>query len=100
MLTLMSISATTDNGFSSRLSAKRIAELTSQIRTTTTETRPTISPLNGEKVADIQVSSVDDVQTAFDSARNAQTEWAKTSLRQRKKALLRLHDLVLEHQDE
>ena len=89
-----------ESALAARLSAQRIAELTSQIRTTTAQTRPTISPLDGEKIADIQVSSVDDVQTAFDSARDAQIGWAKTPLRERKRALLKLHDLVLERQDE
>ena len=82
------------------VSAARIAELTGQIRTTIHESRTTISPLNGLPVADIPVSSVADVQSAFDAARNAQITWARTSLRERKKALLKLHDLVLEHQDE
>jgi len=82
------------------VSAARIAELTSQIRTTTHESRTTISPMNGKTVADIPVSSIDDVQSAFDAARIAQTSWAQTPLHERKKALLKLHDLVLENQEE
>ena len=89
-----------ESAFATRLCANRIAELTSQIRTTTARTRPTISPLDGQKIADIAVSSVDDVQSAFDSARGAQPVWAKTSLRERRRAVLKLHDFVLEHQDE
>ena len=89
-----------ESAFATRLCANRIAELTSQIRTTTARTRPTISPLDGQKIADIAVSSVDDVQSAFDSARAAQTVWAETSLRERRRAVLKLHDFVLEHQDE
>ena len=84
----------------SKVSAARIAQLTGQIRTTTAETRTTISPLDGLPVADIPVSSIDDVDAAFDVARKAQAAWAKTSIRRRKKALLKLHDLVFEHQDE
>jgi succinate-semialdehyde dehydrogenase/glutarate-semialdehyde dehydrogenase len=78
----------------------RIAELTSLIRTTSDETRTTISPLDGEPVADIPVSTIDDVDDAFDTARVTQAAWAQTSVRERSKALLKLHDLVLEHRDE
>lgn len=86
--------------FAAKLTASRVSELLHEIRTTTTEARTTISPMDGLPVANVPVSSIDDVQTAFDAARAAQTSWAATSLRQRKKMLLRLHDLVLEHQDE
>jgi succinate-semialdehyde dehydrogenase/glutarate-semialdehyde dehydrogenase len=78
----------------------RVAELTSLIRTTSGERRTTHSPLTGDPVADIPVSSIADVDEAFATAREAQKTWSQTSLRERKKALLRLHDLVLEHQDE
>lgn len=83
-----------------RVAPARIAELTSLIHTTSDESRTTISPLDGEPVADIPVSSLDDVETAFDAARAAQKEWAKSPARERSKALLRLHDLVLEHREE
>src|SRR4051812_40297895 len=82
------------------VSAARVAELTALIRTTSGESRTTISPLTGHPVAEIPVSSIADVEAAFTSARQAQKAWSETSLRERKKALLRLHDLVLEHQDE
>ncbi len=88
------------NPFAAKLAVERVAELLGQIRTTTAETRTTISPLDGLPVAAVPVSSIDDVQTAFDTARAAQRQWTATSLRQRKKVLLRLHDLVLDHQDE
>ncbi|MGZ5374438.1 MAG: succinic semialdehyde dehydrogenase [Aeromicrobium sp.] len=82
------------------MSAARIVGLTSQIRTTTHESRTTLSPMDGKPVADIPVSSVDDVQAAFAAARNAQVGWARTPLIERKKALLKLHDLLLENQEE
>ncbi|NRQ49784.1 succinic semialdehyde dehydrogenase [Aeromicrobium stalagmiti] len=84
----------------SPLSATRLAELTALIRTTTGESRTTYSPLDGAPVADVPVSSVADVDAAFAAAREAQKAWSRTSFRERRKALLRLHDLVLEHQDE
>ncbi|MEJ7634231.1 succinic semialdehyde dehydrogenase [Aeromicrobium sp.] len=84
----------------SPVAAGRIAELTGLIRTTSGESRTTYSPLTGEGIAEVPVSSIADVDAAFTVAREAQKTWSQTSLRERKKALLRLHDLVLEHQDE
>ncbi len=78
----------------------RVAQLTGLIRTTTTESRTTISPLTGAAVAEVPVSSVDDVDAAFEAARAAQSTWGQTSYRSRSKALLKLHDLVLARQDE
>ena len=85
---------------SAAVNAARTAELVSLIRTTSDQTRTTTSPLTGDAVADIPVSSVDDVDAAFVVARTAQATWAQTSFRTRRKALLKLHDLVLAHQDE
>src|SRR5688500_1554508 len=82
------------------VSPARVAELTGLIRSTTGETRTTTSPLTGEPVAEIPKSSIDDVEAAFDAARAAQLTWSQTPLRERRRALLRLHDLVLERQDE
>ena len=81
-------------------SAARISELTRLIRASGTETRTTVTPLTGADVATIPVSSADDVVAAFDAARKAQLAWARTPLRTRKKALLKLHDLILSHQAE
>ena len=82
------------------VSPARVAELTGLIRSTTGETRTTTSPLTGEPVAEIPKSSIDDVEAAFDAARAAQLTWSQTSLRERRRALLRLHDLVLERREE
>ena len=82
------------------LGPERIARLVSLVRSTSGEFRTTHSPLDGRAVADIPLSSIDDVEAAFAAARGAQVAWAQTSFRTRRKALLRLHDLVLEHQDE
>lgn len=78
----------------------RVAALTALIRTTTTDARTTISPLTGDPIADVPVSSVDDVEAAFVAARSAQVAWSRTSYRSRTRKLLKLHDLVLKHQDE
>ncbi len=82
------------------VSPARIAELTGLIRSTSGESRTTTSPLTGDPVAEIPVSSIDDVEAAFDAARAAQVTWSQTSLRERSRALLRLHDLVLANAEE
>ena len=80
--------------------ASRVRALTALVRSSTGETRTTTSPLDGGDVAQVPVSSIEDVEAAFDAARVAQQRWAQTSVRERSQALLRLHDLVLTHQDE
>ncbi len=80
--------------------ASRIQALTGLVRSTTGEIRTTTSPLTGEDVAQVPLSSIDDVEAAFDTARLAQERWARTPLASRSAALLRLHDLVLENTDE
>lgn len=85
---------------SSPVSESRIAQLTALIHSTSDETRTTRSPLDGAPVADVPVSSIADVDAAFESARRAQLKWSQTTWGERKRALLKFHDLVLEHQDE
>ena len=61
---------------------------------------PTYSPLSGQPLAHVPQSSDDDVAEAFARARRAQQAWARTDLDERAAILLRLHDLVLDRQDE
>ncbi len=75
-------------------------ELTGLIRSTTGETRTTVTPFTGDEVARIPLSSLDDVDEAFRVARATQVTWAATAVSDRAAMLLRLHDLVLAHQDE
>lgn len=82
------------------VSPARAAELTAIVRATGDETRTTVSPLTGADVTTVPVSTEQDVLDAFEAARVAQLHWARTPLRVRKRALLRLHDLILKHQDE
>ncbi|MFE2132488.1 aldehyde dehydrogenase family protein [Streptomyces sp. NPDC059466] len=74
--------------------AQRVAAAPDAARTTTT------APYTGLPLADLPVSSPGDVEDAFARARIAQKLWAALPLRQRKKILLRFHDLVLARQDE
>jgi len=82
------------------LEPDQTARLTALIRASSGESVPTYTPLTGQRVAMIPQSTGDDVEEAFERARRAQTAWAQTSLEHRSQILLRLHDLVLDRQDE
>ena len=58
----------------------------------------TVAPFTGGHAASLPVSTEDDVDRAFATARAAQATWARTSPRDRARVLLRFHDLVLRHQ--
>lgn len=60
----------------------------------------TTAPYTGERLAELPSSTADDVETAFARARTAQGGWAATPIAERKRILLRFHDLVLERQEE
>src|SRR5918992_2226786 len=82
------------------LEPEYVEALTDRLTATTGRIVQVESPLNGGPLANIPQSSEDDVKEAFARARKAQAAWARTSLEERAKILLRLHDLVLERQDE
>ncbi|MFE6701279.1 succinic semialdehyde dehydrogenase [Streptomyces sp. NPDC057718] len=60
----------------------------------------TSAPYTGVPLADFPVSTPQDVEAAFARARVAQKAWAATPLSERKRILLRYHDLVLARRDE
>ncbi|WP_228994665.1 succinate-semialdehyde dehydrogenase (NADP(+)) [Streptomyces sp. DH8] len=60
----------------------------------------TTAPYTGLPLTDLPVSTPADVEEAFARARVAQQRWAATPLRERKRILLRFHDLVLARQDQ
>lgn len=78
----------------------RIAELTSAIAATSSETYDLHSPQDGQRIAGIPQSSMDDIDEAFQRARAAQHAWSRSSTSDRAAVLLRLHDLVLDRQGE
>ena len=82
------------------ISDARVAELVGLIRSTSGETRPLRAPFTDEEIAQIPVSSLDDVDAAFVAARAAQESWAATPLAQRKRVLRNFQRLLSEHQDE
>jgi succinate-semialdehyde dehydrogenase/glutarate-semialdehyde dehydrogenase len=56
------------------------------------------TPLTGAPLAELPLSTVDDVEVAVGRARAAQEIWAQRSVGHRAAVLLRVHDLVLERQ--
>ena len=76
------------------------AALTERLIATSGASVQVASPLNGAPLAHIPQSSEADVAEAFKRARVAQAAWARTTLDERAAIMLRLHDLVLERQDE
>ncbi|MFG2821672.1 succinic semialdehyde dehydrogenase [Kitasatospora sp. NPDC048365] len=60
----------------------------------------TTAPYTGHPLGDFPVSTPDDVEAAFTRARAAQAGWAATPIAERKRILLRFHDLVLARRDE
>jgi succinate-semialdehyde dehydrogenase/glutarate-semialdehyde dehydrogenase len=59
-----------------------------------------ISPLNGEVIAKVPISSETDIENAFAQARSTYASWSKVSLAERVGIIQRFHDLVLNHQAE
>src|SRR3954467_14277040 len=74
--------------------------LTRRVVSSTGQEVPAYTPLTGQPLAMVPQSSEADVKEAFARARRAQQAWARTSLEHRSELLLRLHDLVLDRQDE
>ena len=77
-----------------------VEALTRRILVTSGETKQVRTPLSGAPLAHIPQSTEEDVVEAFARARRAQEAWASTSLEHRSAIMLRLHDLVLERQEE
>ncbi len=77
-----------------------VRALTKRVVSTTGEAKPSYSPITGQPLAMIPQSSEADVDEAYSRARHAQRAWARTTLDERAELLLRLHDLVIERQDE
>jgi succinate-semialdehyde dehydrogenase/glutarate-semialdehyde dehydrogenase len=59
-----------------------------------------LAPFDGEPLVELPYSTVEDVDMAFDTARVAQVRWATTPVVERKRVMLRFHDLLLSHRDE
>ncbi|WP_137119833.1 succinic semialdehyde dehydrogenase [Segeticoccus rhizosphaerae] len=60
----------------------------------------TRTPMTGAPLADLPMSTPDDVEVAYQGARSAARAWSRTPLERRAQVFLRFHDLVLERQTE
>jgi succinate-semialdehyde dehydrogenase / glutarate-semialdehyde dehydrogenase len=77
-----------------------VRRLTERLVATSGRTVEVRSPIGDQPLAHVPQSSEADVDEAFRRARRAQEEWARTSLDTRAAALLRLHDIILDRQEE
>lgn len=82
------------------LEPEYVASLTRRVLSSTGRTAEVRTPINGAPLAHVPQSSEHDVQEAFTRARRAQVAWARTSLEHRSAIMMRLHDLVLDRQEE
>ena len=88
-------------GLPASLTPALLERLTTQVSAAPNAARVTTSaPYTGVPLADLPVSTPEDVEAAFARARIAQKAWAATPVEERKKILLRYHDLVLARHDE
>jgi succinate-semialdehyde dehydrogenase/glutarate-semialdehyde dehydrogenase len=77
------------------------AELTATVVAGSAADRTTTyAPFTGEPLAELPVSTPDDVDRAYAAARVAQQRWAREPLGDRAAVFLRLHDLLLDRQVE
>lgn len=63
------------------------------------ETLTSYSPFTMEPLAEVPISSDEDVALAFETARRAQRRWAQWTPKERARVILRFHDLMLEHRN-
>jgi succinate-semialdehyde dehydrogenase/glutarate-semialdehyde dehydrogenase len=89
-----------DPAASYALDPKYVASLTDRVLASSGETVEVRSPIDGAPLAHIPQSTDADVEEAFRRARAAQERWARTPVKERERLLLRLHDLVLDRQEE
>src|SRR3954452_24332127 len=86
---------------SDRISPVTLEQLAARIRTEQERDRLEIQqPFTGSLLGSVPKCAPEDVTAAIDRARHAQRAWAQTSFKERRKVLLRFHDLVLARQEE
>jgi succinate-semialdehyde dehydrogenase/glutarate-semialdehyde dehydrogenase len=86
---------------SKRVTPTQIASLAARVRTTAPREETVIEqPFTGAPLGAVPRSAPEDLAAALERARTAQAAWAQTSFAERRRVLLRLHDLVLERQAE
>ncbi|MER5959419.1 succinic semialdehyde dehydrogenase [Streptomyces longhuiensis] len=88
-------------GLPASITPALLTQLTARVSAAPNAARVTTNaPYTGVPLADFPVSTPEDVEAAFGRARIAQKSWAATPISERKRIMLRYHDLVLARQDE
>ncbi len=80
-------------------SPELFARLADDVVASGSETIAMRSPLDGEGIHDLPRSSADDVRDAIARARLAQLAWARAGFAERRRVLLRAHDLLLDRRE-
>ncbi len=63
-------------------------------------TRPVLNPANGETLGTVPDMGAAETRRAIDAAHAAFPQWARKTAKERAQVLRRLHDLMLQHQDD
>ncbi|MGN6250310.1 MAG: succinic semialdehyde dehydrogenase [Marmoricola sp.] len=77
-----------------------VRSLTERVLATTGRSVTSYAPATGQPLGSVPQSDAADVREAFARARRAQQAWQRTGPDERAAVLLRLHDLVLDRQEE
>lgn len=86
---------------SNHITGARLERLAALVRTEgEREPRDVEAPFTGEIIGRVPMCDEADLAAAITRARTAQERWARTGFAERKRILLRFHDLVLERQAE
>ncbi|KRE21614.1 succinic semialdehyde dehydrogenase [Agromyces sp. Soil535] len=80
-------------------SPELFASLTDDVVASGSETVAVATPSTGETLHELPRSSADDVRDAVARARLAQLAWARAGFAERRRVLLRAHDLLLDRAD-
>jgi succinate-semialdehyde dehydrogenase/glutarate-semialdehyde dehydrogenase len=86
---------------SKRVTPQQLERLASRVVSTAGNDPMQIEqPFTGKPLGTVPKCGPDDVRAAIERARAAQAAWAQTTFAERKRVLMRYHDLVLNHEDE
>ncbi len=86
---------------SKRISAAQLSALAERVQTGGERERLEVDqPFTGGPLGSVPKCTPEDVESAFQRAREVQKKWAKTTFAERKRILLRYHDLVLSREEE
>src|SRR4051795_1288724 len=86
---------------SNRITTQQLEALAARVVSTSgNEPMEIEQPFTGKPLGSVPKCGPDDVRAAIERARAAQEDWARTSFAERKRILMRYHDLVLDKQEE